>query len=390
MFHVKQPRIVLLFALVTFASLAAACGGATGSRGWAAPVKSESLLLVSAGRGRIDGLDASTREEKWRFPKSWDIADSGARDLAGIYGDPIVAKDGTAYLGDYNGRVYVFRPGDFNPNASEKPKAGALKFDDPIIGGIALDESNNLLFVTSGKALYSVNTKDLITRIQNKDSSVKVSKLLATSEDIWSAPLLANGKVYVGSTDGNLYAIDPTSGKEEWRFNTGKAIASKPELNNGAIYVGGFGGRLYAVDASNGSEKWSFKTSSWVWSKPAVSGGKLYFGDFDGNVYAIDASTGQQTWRNELGKGSIRSAVAVTGSTIVVATEDGWIVGLSSDGAEKRWEKKIDSKISADLVVSGDTVLIAPEGCVTNNNEKSYYVGVNPSNGDLSLARGVC
>jgi outer membrane protein assembly factor BamB len=387
---VKQPRLALILALLTFATFAAACGGADGSRGWAAPVKSESLLLVSAGRGRLDGLDASTREEKWRFPKSWDITDSDARDLSGIYGDPIVARDGTVYLGDYNGRVYVFRPGDFNPNASEKPKAGSYDLGDPIIGGIALDESNNLLFVTSGKTLYSVNTRDLITRIQNKESSVKVSKLIETGGDIWSTPLFANGKVYVGSLDGNLYAIDPTSGNEEWRFSTGKGIVSKPELNSGTVYVGGLGGRLYAVDASNGKEKWAFKASSWVWSRPTISSGKLYFGDFDGNVYAIDPSTGAQTWKYDLGKGSIRAAVAVTGNTIVVATEEGWLAGLSLDGSEKRWEKKIDSPINADLVISGDTVLIAPEGCVSTNNEKSYYVGVNPSNGDLSLARGVC
>ena len=140
------------------------------SRGWAAPVKTDSTCWSRPAKGRLDGLDASTREEKWRFPKSWQIDDSGARDLTGIYGDPIVAKDGNVYVGDYNGHVYVFRPGDFNANASDKPKAGALKLDDPIIGGIALDRSEQPLFVTSGKALYSHATrKDLITRIQNKD-----------------------------------------------------------------------------------------------------------------------------------------------------------------------------------------------------------------------------
>ena len=390
MFHVKQKRLALLLGFFLFATLVVGCGQAAGARGWAAPVKTDSFLLVSAGTGRIDGLDASTREEKWRFPRSWDIADSKARDLKGIYGDPIVAKDGTVYLGDYNGHVYVFRPGDFNANASDKPKAGALNLEEAIIGGIALDEANNLLFVTAGKALYSINTRDLITRIQNKDSSVKVSKLIETGGELWSSPLFANGKVYVGSLDGNLYAIDPTSGKEEWRFSTGKGIVSKPELKSGTLYVGGFGGRLYGVDASSGKEKWSFKASSWVWSRPVVSGSKLYFGDFEGNLYALDPSTGEQAWKLNLGHGSIRAAVAVTGSLVVVATEDGWLAGVSLDGAEKRWEKKIDTQINADLIASGDSILVAPEGCVSANNEKSYYVGINPSNGDLTRASGVC
>ena len=124
------------YALVVFASLVVGCSKAASSRGWAAPVKTDSLLMVSSAKGRINGLDASTREEKWRFPKSWEIADSNARELTGVYGDPIVAKDGNVYLGDYNGFIYVFRPGDFNANSSERPKAGSLNMGDKVIGGI--------------------------------------------------------------------------------------------------------------------------------------------------------------------------------------------------------------------------------------------------------------
>jgi len=266
-----------------------------------------------------------------------------------------------------------------------------LNLNDPIIGGIALDESNNLLYVTAGKSLYSVNTRDLITRIQNKDSAVKVSKLIQTGGDIWAAPLFANGRVFVASLDGNLYAVDPSDGKEVWRFSGNKGLVAKPELNSGTIYVGGFGSTLYAVDASSGDQKWSFKAESWVWSRPVVSGSRVYFGDFEGNVYAVDASNGNVVWRQELARGPIRAAMAVTGSTVVVATEEGWLTGISLDGASKLWEREVGTAINADLVVSGDTVLISPQGCVTpSGSEKIYYVSVEPAKGDLARASGVC
>jgi hypothetical protein len=35
-------------------------------------------------------------------------------------------------------------------------------------------------------------------------------------------------------------------------------------------------------------------------------------------------------------------------------------------------------------------VLIAPQGCVSNNNQKTYYVSVNPGTGELAQASGVC
>jgi len=390
MFHMKHGRPFALIALVVFATLVVGCSKAASSRGWAAPVKSDSLLMISSAKGRINGLDAATREEKWRFPKSWDIADSNARELTGVYGDPIVAKDGNVYLGDYNGFIYVFRPGDFNSNSSEKPKAGSLSMGDKVIGGLALDESGNVLYVTAGNSLYSVNTRDLVTRIQNKDAAVKVSKLFSASGDLWTTPVLANGRTFVASLDGNLYAVDPTSGKEQWRYSSGAGLVARPEISSGTIYTGGLGGSLVAVDASDGKQKWVFKAASWVWSRPVISGGKVYIGDFDGNVYALDPSTGDEAWKFALGKGSIRGSVAVTSNAIVVATEDGWLAGISTDGSTKLWEKKIESPINADLVISGDSVLIAPERCVTNNNEKSYYVSVNPSNGDLTRASGVC
>ena len=81
----------------------------------------------------------------------------------------------------------------------------------------------------------------------------------------------------------------------------------------------------------------------------------------------------------------------ITGNTVVVATEDGWLVGLTADGKDKSWEKKIETSFNADLVVSGDTILLAPNGCVEIDKEKSYYVSVDPRDGKLtSAASGVC
>src|SRR4051812_37198706 len=96
----SMTRFAAIGLLVLFATFAIGCSKARSSRGWAAPVKTDSYLMVSAGKGRLDGLDPSTHEEKWRFPKSWQLDDSEARNLTGIYGDPVVAKDGTVYLGD--------------------------------------------------------------------------------------------------------------------------------------------------------------------------------------------------------------------------------------------------------------------------------------------------
>ena len=55
-------------------------------------------------------------------------------------------------------------------------------------------------------------------------------------------------------------------------------------------------GNVYALNASTGAKLWSFATGGQVYSSPAVANGVVYIGSFDGNVYALNASTGAKLW----------------------------------------------------------------------------------------------
>ncbi len=50
--------------------------------------------------------------------------------------------------------------------------------------------------------------------------------------------------MYVGSYDGNLYAVDAATGREQWRFSTAGKISSSPVVIDGVIYFGGVDARL--------------------------------------------------------------------------------------------------------------------------------------------------
>src|SRR5450755_1371924 len=51
-----------------------------------------------------------------------------------------------------------------------------------------------------------------------------------THGEVISSPAVVAGVVYVGSTDGNLYAIDEESGALRWKFATGARIPSSPAV----------------------------------------------------------------------------------------------------------------------------------------------------------------
>jgi len=79
---------------------------------------------------------------------------------------------------------------------------------------------------------------------------------IGSSGFVRSSPGIANGVVFVGSGDGNLYAFDaagsidcsgtPTFCSPLWTGNTGGAVESSPAIANGMVYVGSDDGKLYA------------------------------------------------------------------------------------------------------------------------------------------------
>lgn len=73
--------------------------------------------------------------------------------------------------------------------------------------------------------------------------------LFPTGDEVNSSPTVANGVVYVGSDDHNLYAVDASTDIERWRFPTRGFVRSTSTVANGVVYVGSFDYNLYAVDA---------------------------------------------------------------------------------------------------------------------------------------------
>jgi eukaryotic-like serine/threonine-protein kinase len=131
-----------------------------------------------------------------------------------------------------------------------------------------------------------------------------------TDGSVISSPAIANGIVYVGSTDHNLYAVDVERGTLRWKFKTGSRVTSSPAVSGGLVYFESYDGNFYAVDAAKetaGERRFAGKhlhgafpvtetmpdPFDFYLSSPALWNGAVYFGSGDGNVYALDAVSGQ-------------------------------------------------------------------------------------------------
>jgi outer membrane protein assembly factor BamB len=74
----------------------------------------------------------------------------------------------------------------------------------------------------------------------------------ATGNAIYSAPVVANGVVYIGSADDNLYAYNAATGALLWSATTGSVVRSTA-MANGVVYVGSQDGKLYAYALNAGN-----------------------------------------------------------------------------------------------------------------------------------------
>jgi outer membrane protein assembly factor BamB len=61
----------------------------------------------------------------------------------------------------------------------------------------------------------------------------------------------------------------------KWSYTTGSGVESSPAVANGVVYFGSYDGNLYALSAGTGALLWSYTTGGGQ-SSPAVVNGVVY------------------------------------------------------------------------------------------------------------------
>ena len=198
-----------------------------------------------------------------------------------------------------------------------------------------------------------------------------------TGEVVDSSPVVANGIVYVGSNDSNVYALNATTGAKIWSYRTGYGVNSNPAIANGIVYVGSDDKNVYALNATTGTKVWSYKTGDSdksrdiVWSSPAVAFGIVYVGSDDKNVYALNATTGTKVWSYKTGDSDksrdiVWSSPAVAFGIVYVGSDDKNVYALNATTGTKVWSYKTGDVVDSSPVVTNGIVYVG-------SNDKNVY-----------------
>lgn len=129
--------------------------------------------------------------------------------------------------------------------------------------------------------------------------SVSLQWSVETGDAVRSSPAVVDGTVYVGSDDGQLYALDAQTGRIEWTLETRGPIESSPAVYRYLVFVGSHDNHVYGIDVT-GEVQWSFETGGRVRMPPKVSGNMpgegdvVAVGSVDGKIYFLDPWTGEE------------------------------------------------------------------------------------------------
>ena len=260
----------------------------------AALVSAESVT-VGSGDGylycfRTAGPGTGSSRLRWRFAAQ--APDGSGQQVSWWEGNVEAGPDGLLLAGNTAGHAYALHddgtPAWIFPTANAVWTAAAVGEDGVSYWG-SLDFCVHALD-RQGQSRWSVPTLGFVV----------------------SSPALGlDGTLYVGSFDGHLYALDAATGAQHWSFATGDAIYSSPALlevdgRTRAIFVGSTDGSLYAF-GPDGAPLWRFDTGDVVRSSPVVSraptgedGWIVYVGSSNGVLYALDGERGTCRWSYDL------------------------------------------------------------------------------------------
>ena len=140
-----------------------------------------------------------------------------------------------------------------------------------------------------------------------------------TNRGIEATPIVVDGVMYVTSSWSMVFALDAKTGRPLWHYDPEvpkqwsvnaccDAVNRGVAVWNGRVYAGTLDGRLIALDAKTGSVAWSVQTTPQdkpytITGAPRIVKGKVLIGNggaelgVRGYISAYDAQTGAMAWR---------------------------------------------------------------------------------------------
>jgi outer membrane protein assembly factor BamB len=254
------------------------------------------LVVVGSSDDKVTAYHETTGALAWTATTGGAVTSSPV-----IYG-------GVVYVGSANSKLYAISESTGAVNWT----TGALP--GPVDSPPAFDPATSTVVVGDGTGA--------VTAFHAGATSPSRLWQASTGGAVTNSPVIAAGRVYVGSTDGLVYSFGETDGTVHWSTPVGSgstSITGPMAYQGGHLYVGAADDSLTALDTSGGSVMWSEPLAGPVTGVSATSG-MLFTESSNGTVTGLRIG-GEVVWLHKTGAG-LAGTPAISDNSVFVGGED--------------------------------------------------------------------
>jgi len=178
-------------------------------------------------------------------------------------------------------------------------------------------------------------------------------------------------KVFFGSENGDVIALDAESGKLSWQGKVKGEVIAAPALDSGKLVVNTVSGVMKAFNASNGQDDWQIEQevpplSLRGISAPVIAGGGVIIGSADGSLSVYLLEQGRQGWTVDIGEAAgstelervidVDSTPLVYGDVVYTVSSRGNLSAVELRSGRVLWQRQYSSY--REITISGNNLFL--------------------------------
>jgi len=153
--------------------------------------------------------------------------------------------------------------------------------------------------------------------------------------------------LYVADHDGDVLAVQKTSGRVTWRTSTELPLSGGPGVGFGRVVVGSNDGDVVALSTENGQQLWKVDIGGEVLAAPAVSEAIVVVRTVDGRLRGLSSADGHELWviEQQVPRLSVRGTAApvIAGDVVICGFDNGKVIAVTLREGDIAWETAIGS-----------------------------------------------
>lgn len=188
-----------------------------------------------------------------------------------------------------------------------------------------------------------------------------------------------DGKLFVTTGFGQIFALDAVSGKQLWMVDVGVPIVNAPVANGGRVFVSSQDNHFFAYAELNGRKLWDHQgiveSAGILESTSAAVAGEYVIAPYSsGELYALRVVNGRAAWNDLLTRSGNTTALSelddIAGKPVVdrdmvfAISHSGTMVGINLNTGDRVWSRDIGGTqtpwVAGDFlyVITGDAQLL--------------------------------